>query len=163
MTPEPSGEVERTDSGRNLILTRTLPVDSVEAWAWITESPRLEKWFGTWTGAAEPGGEIQVTMNAEEEESTSAGKIISCDPGRAYELTVGTGMGDWHLEMAVEPSGEGSGLTFVHHLGEDDPAGSIGAGWEYYLDRLLAAINGSGMPDFDDYYPSMEPYYEERA
>ncbi|MDQ5894882.1 MAG: hypothetical protein QG596_1143 [Actinomycetota bacterium] len=163
MTPEPSGEVERTDSGRDLILTRTLPVDPGEGWAWITESPKLEKWFGTWTGAGEAGGEIQVTMNAEAEESTSQAKILACEPGRSYELTVGTGMGEWHLELLVEPSGAGTGLTFTHHLDNETPVGSVGSGWEYYLDRLLAAIGETGMPDFDDYYPSMEPYYEERG
>ena len=40
-------------------------------------------------------------------------------------------------------------------------AESVGPGWEYYLDRLVAAESG-GDPaslDFDDYYPSQSEHY----
>ena len=163
MSPEPTGEVERTESGRDLILTRTLPVDSGEAWAWVTESPKLEKWFGTWTGEQQPGSKILVAMNAEEEEATSDGVIEACDSGSSYEVKVIDEYGSWHLELRVESSDSGSRLIFVHHLDDEANLGQVGPGWEYYLDRLLAAINETTMPDFDDYYPSMEPYYEERG
>ncbi len=65
MSPEPSGEVERTAGGRDLILRRDLPLEPDQAWAWITESGKTGQWFGTWTGAGEAGGEIEVTMVAE--------------------------------------------------------------------------------------------------
>ena len=65
--PEPSGEVgERTAGGRDLILRRDLPLEPDQAWAWITESGKTGQWFGTRTGAGEAGGEIEVTMVAEE-------------------------------------------------------------------------------------------------
>ncbi len=51
MSPEPSGEVERTAGGRDLILRRDLPLEPDQAWAWITESGKTGQWFGTWTGA----------------------------------------------------------------------------------------------------------------
>ncbi|NED64027.1 polyketide cyclase, partial [Streptomyces sp. SID10244] len=45
----------------------------------------------------------------------------------------------------------------------DDPSTieNTGPGWEYYLDRLSAAIGGSDpdVIDFDDYYPSQRDYY----
>lgn len=160
MSPEPAGEVVRTADGRDLILKRDLPVSAGEAWQWVTDSGRLEKWFGTWTGSGKAGGRIEVTMNAEEEESTSSGEITACEPGTSYEITVGTGMGDWYLGMAVESRDEGARITFTQHLDEETPVGSIGAGWEWYLDRLAAAIENKPMPDFNDYWPSMGPYYE---
>ncbi|WP_211590177.1 hypothetical protein [Microbispora sp. H11081] len=39
------------------------------------------------------------------------------------------------------------------------PTGEIGPGWEYYLDMLVAARDGSPRPDFAAYYPEMRPYY----
>jgi hypothetical protein len=45
----------------------------------------------------------------------------------------------------------------------DDPAmaENVGPGWEYYLDRLVAAETG-GDPaaiEFGDYYPAMSEHY----
>ena len=45
----------------------------------------------------------------------------------------------------------------------DDPAGleNIGPGWEYYLDRLVAAETGGDVEAiaWDDYYPAQAAYY----
>jgi hypothetical protein len=40
-------------------------------------------------------------------------------------------------------------------------SGEIGPGWEYYLDMLVAARDGSPEPDFDAYFPAMKPYFVE--
>jgi hypothetical protein len=42
----------------------------------------------------------------------------------------------------------------------------VGPGWEYYLDRLVAAETGGDVAaiDFDrDYYPAMQEHYREQA
>ena len=43
---------------------------------------------------------------------------------------------------------------------------SVGPGWEYYLDRLVAVETGGVPPetaDFErDYYPAMAEYYREQ-
>ena len=52
---------------------------------------------------------------------------------------------------------------FGQRLNPEDEVGSIGPGWEYYLDRLMAAHRG---PDAghrrrgSDYFPAMQPAYE---
>ena len=38
--------------------------------------------------------------------------------------------------------------------------GSMGPGWEYYLDLLVASRDGGPAPAFDDYYPAQKAYYE---
>ena len=50
MTPTPTGQVIPTANGRDLVLERVLPGSIDEAWASITESDRLARWFCTWTG-----------------------------------------------------------------------------------------------------------------
>jgi hypothetical protein len=51
----------------------------------------------------------------------------------------------------------------VHHLDEEAKSEEIGPGWEYYLDRLAAAMNGSPVPDWDDYWPSLGSAYAGRT
>ncbi len=160
MSPRASGTVVPTAAGRDLILERKLPLSSSGAWAWVTESEKTEKWFGTWTGESGVGNRIDVTMNAEAEPHTSEWKILSCDPGSSYEIRSVGGI-EWHLGLKVEGIESGSRLTFVQHLDAETEVGSIGAGWEYYLDRLLAAIDNGPMPDFDEYWPAMGPHYDE--
>lgn len=162
MSPEPTGRVELTPTGKDLILTRVLPIPVAETWGWITESQRLGKWFGTWTGEARPGGTVQVTMNAEEGDPVSDAEVVSCDSGRSYAVKVTDEHGGWHLELVVEADGDGSRLIFIHHLDPATEVGTVGAGWEYYLDRMTAAMNETPMPEFDDYWPAMGPYYEDR-
>jgi hypothetical protein len=48
----------------------------------------------------------------------------------------------------------------VHHLESTEGVGEVGPGWEYYLDLLVAARGSTPKPTFDDYYPSMKPYFE---
>ena len=50
-------------------------------------------------------------------------------------------------------------LTLVQHLDEGADLGSIGPGWEYYLDMLVASRAGDDLPDFGDYYPAQKEYY----
>ena len=159
MSPEPTGNVVRTATGRDLIFERKLDLSDSELWSWISESDRIEKWFGTWTDEGKADGKIDVTMNAEAEPHTSEWEILECDPGSSYEIRSVGGIG-WHLALRVESAGSGSLLTFTQHVDADSEVGSIGAGWEYYLDRLIAAVEGGDLPDFNEYWPAMGPYYE---
>jgi uncharacterized protein YndB with AHSA1/START domain len=47
MTPTPTGRVIPTAIGRDLVLERVLPGSIDDAWASITESDRLARWFCT--------------------------------------------------------------------------------------------------------------------
>ena len=52
-------------------------------------------------------------------------------------------------------------LRFVHHLDDGVDVGSVGPGWEYYLDMLVASRDKQELPKFDDYYPAQQQYYQE--
>ncbi|MFD6897219.1 hypothetical protein ACFWB0_22090 [Rhodococcus sp. NPDC060086] len=47
-----------------------------------------------------------------------------------------------------------------HQLDNDANVGEVGPGWEYYLDILVAARDGTPQPTFDDYFSSMTGYFE---
>lgn len=67
--------------------------------------------------------------------------------------------GSWHLSVDLRSDGDTTVLTFTQHLDPPTLVKDTGPGWEYYLDRIIAARGGAPMPDFDDYYPSQQQHY----
>jgi uncharacterized protein YndB with AHSA1/START domain len=159
MTPEPSGKLVPTSDGVDIVLTRLISGSAQDVWASVTDSDRTARWFGRWEGEARPGAAIRVQMAFEDSDAWSDARIESCDPPHRLGLAVG----DWRLELSLEQRGDRTELTFIQHRETTDGAGEIGPGWEYYLDNLLASRIGSTMPEFADYYPSMQAYYEKQA
>jgi uncharacterized protein YndB with AHSA1/START domain len=163
MSPTPTGEVRRTAAGRDLVLIRDLAGSIDDAWASLTESDRTGRWFASWTGDGRVGGAIILTLVAEEGSPTSPATVEACEPPTRLAVRTEEASGGWSLEALLEPLGaDRTRLTFVHHLADDARAEEIGPGWEYYLDRLVASRTDQPMPDFDDYWPSMGPYFADR-
>ena len=52
-------------------------------------------------------------------------------------------------------------LTFSQSVPDAEMATGVGPGWEYYLDRLVAAETGADVTqvDFADYYPAQSDHY----
>jgi hypothetical protein len=68
----------------------------------------------------------------------------------------------WQLELDLVEAGGITTLTFTQPDIDPAVADSVGPGWEYYLDRLVAVETGSDVAavDFDrDYYPAMAEHY----
>ncbi|GAA4238487.1 hypothetical protein GCM10022254_54650 [Actinomadura meridiana] len=159
MSPHPTGELFRTGTGSDLVLTRTFRASAEDVWASVTESDRTARWFGPWEGDAVPGGTIKVQMAFEEQAPWMDMRIDACEPPQRLALSTTDESGTWRLELLLSEAGGSTQLRFVQHLDSDDQIGEIGPGWEYYLDMLVAAHNGSPKPDFNDYYPAMKPYF----
>ncbi|MCW2604527.1 MAG: hypothetical protein JWN61_2662 [Pseudonocardiales bacterium] len=67
MSPEPTGR-RRTVGGRDeVIFERTFAAPIEAVWAAITESARLARWIGVWTGDP-ASGTVQFRMTAEGED-----------------------------------------------------------------------------------------------
>jgi uncharacterized protein YndB with AHSA1/START domain len=163
MTHPPTGELFRTDTGSDLVLTRTFRAPAEDVWASVTESDRTARWFGPWEGDAAPGRTIKVQMTYEDEKSWIDMTIDACDPPRRLALSSTDDNGIWRIELLLSEANGSTQLRFVQHLETEEQLGEIGPGWEYYLDMLVAARDGSPQPDFNDYYPSMKPYFDELA
>lgn len=162
MTVTPTGRIDRDGERRTLVLTREFraPIESV--WAAVTEPERLARWIGKVSGDP-ASGRVSFWMTAEgddvpEEEM----EIRECVPPHTLKLTARWGENVWHLELALEEANGVTTLTFVQPDLDLDDAESVGPGWEFYLDRLVAAETGGHVAsvDFDrDYYPAMAEYY----
>ena len=160
MTPTPTGRVIPMATGRDLVLERTLPGSIDDTWASITESDRLARWFCTWTGEPRVGGTVELTLVAEEGDATSHAEILACEPPTHLAVSTHDPGGAWLLEVTLTPIDSAhTGLRFAHHLDEEANSEEIGPGWEFYLDRLVAAMNDNPLPNFDDYWPSLASAY----
>lgn len=158
MKSTPTGAIE----DGNLVLVRRFgaPIDDV--WASLTESDRLERWIGRYEGDPASGQvDFYMTAEAEDIEATSV-MIEVCQPPSVLQVTQLVGDAPWRLRAELTPTAEGTTLTF-RHLGLDPESREmVGPGWEYYLDRWRAAVDGDDVSAFDfdrDYYPAMGDYY----
>ncbi|MFI6498172.1 SRPBCC family protein [Nonomuraea typhae] len=160
---KPTARLLRAGTGSRLVFTRTFraPIDDV--WASLTESERTARWFGPWEGEAGPGRTIKVQMVHEDQAPWADMRIDACEPPHRLSLFSLDEHGAWRLEVLLSESGGTTRLEFVHHLETEDNLGDVGPGWEYYLDMLVAARDGSPLPAFDAYYPAMKAYFEELA
>lgn len=162
MPIEPTGTVVRHGDAAELVFERRVGHDAIAVWPYLAESRELSTWFGAYVGDPD-SGEVVLAMTAEEGDATQAVEILDCDAPEHLAVLTTDEHGSWSLEVELVDGGHetGSGTTirFTHH---DVPAASvpdIAAGWEWYLDRLVAALAGQPMPDWDDYYPALRDAY----
>ena len=162
MSATPTGRIDRDGERRTLVLTRTFraPIESV--WAAVTEPDRVARWIGTVSGDPS-SGRVSFRMTAEGDDAPDEDvEIRECESPRTLKLTVRWGSNVWHLELSLDEADGVTTLTFTQPDLDLDDAESVGPGWEFYLDRLVAAETGGDVSaiDFDrDYYPAMAEHY----
>lgn len=163
MTPSPTGRRETRDGHDSVVFERTFRAPIASVWAAVTESDRLERWVGTWTG--DPGtGAVLFRMNAEGDDvKPETFTIHTCDAPHRLELSSQVEGAPHTFSFVLELTEEGgtTTLVFSQSVPDAEMAGGVGPGWEYYLDRLVAAETGAAVAaiSFDDYYPSQSEHY----
>jgi hypothetical protein len=87
--------------------------------------------------------------------------IDECDPPRRLAVHSVTDYGTWYLELDLQEAAGSTTLTFAQRITDAATAGDVGPGWDYYLDRLVAAETGGAVEaiDFNDYHPADKDYY----
>ncbi|MFC0533706.1 SRPBCC family protein [Phytohabitans kaempferiae] len=160
MSAIPTGRLFRTESGVDLVLTRTFRAPAEDVWASLTEPERTARWFGPWEGTAAPGGSVKVRMVFEEGQPWMEMRVEACEPPRRLELSAVDDHGTWHTSLRLSEVDGGTEVRFTQHLADAEGIQEVGPGWEYYLDLLVAARAGTPPVRFDDYYPAQKAYYE---
>lgn len=160
-TPRPTGR--RDDRDRDwIVFTRRFraPIDDV--WAAATDPDRMARWIGTWTGDPS-SGRVDFAMTAEGEDVPAEPHTIEvCDPPhRLVVSTVDADGNTWRMRLDLTEADGTTTLVFGQQMTDPDVAASVGPGWDYYLDRLVAAEAGQDVAsiDFDDYYPALSDHY----
>jgi uncharacterized protein YndB with AHSA1/START domain len=158
-----SGRREDRGDQSMLVIERTFRAPAVDVWASVTDADRLERWIGTWTGDP-ASGSVLFRMTAEAEDAPpEVFTIHECDPPRRL-VVASTPPGTdavWHVEVELTESAGVTTLVFRQSMPDADLATSVGPGWEYYLDRLVAVETGRdvGSLDFDLYLRGMSEHY----
>lgn len=163
MKPVATGIREERDGATYVVLRRRFaaPIDAV--WAAVTEPARLERWIGTWSGDP-ASGVVEFRMTAEGEDAPAEPhRIVACDPPqRLVTESQVSGEGEiWRLELDLTESDGVTTLVFAQRLADGLPVASVGPGWDYYLDRLVAVQGGDDVDavDWDAYYPALAEHY----
>lgn len=159
----PNGRVAEGPLGREIQLTRRFraPIDAV--WAAMTESERLERWIGRWEGDPRTG-RVNFYMTAEgEDPAAEEYRIEVCEPPHRFSGTTAVGEDEWHLRFELNEEDGVTTLLFAQAM--VDNVGDVGPGWEYYLDRLDAALAGGEVAavSWGTYFPAMKTYYSALA
>jgi len=135
-----------------------------ELWKYLVDSERLALWFGPWSGDPHTGA-VDMVLLAEEGHPSARVEILECDKtGFVLKVRTGEGSQSWQLELFIETSVDGSELIFQMPGIDPAMAGSVGPGWEFYLDRLATAAAGgdpAAVVFEPDYYPALSGYYDQ--
>jgi uncharacterized protein YndB with AHSA1/START domain len=114
---------------------------------YFTDPVRMTDWMGV---AAvldpRPGGTFRVEPNGRD---VVLGEYLEVDPPHRVVFTWGfersdllAAVGTSRVEVTLEPDGEGTRLTLLHH-GLPEPARDPHAeGWAHYLARLMSVADG---------------------
>ncbi|MEU2100437.1 SRPBCC family protein [Streptomyces globisporus] len=164
MTSTPSGHRVTIDGLDSVAFDRTFRAGIGDVWAAVTESDRLARWIGEWTGDPATGSVDFRMLYEGDEHQAEVLTIQECQAPRRLVL-ISRVPGEevvWHMTLTLVEHEGATTLTFTQSVG-DDPAmaGGVGPGWDYYLDRLVAAETG-GDPasvDFGDYHPVHTQHY----
>ncbi|MEJ2867860.1 SRPBCC domain-containing protein [Actinomycetospora sp. OC33-EN08] len=142
-----------TAPAEDLVVRRTYPDRVEDVWSALTESERLGRWIGTWTGDPTTGT-VTFTMTGEVDAGGEVDDPVDvaievCEPPHRLVVDLPSGDTSWHLDLTLSAAGDGSELVLVQRLDGSVPRDDLAAGWTWYLARLAASLRGEPMPAWD--------------
>lgn len=162
MNSDAHGRHAVRDDKNVMILTRTFRAPIEDVWAAVTEPDRMARWIGTWNGDP-ASGSVLFRMTAEgDNASEQSWHIKVCEPPHTLSVHASDESGIWDLDLHLDEQHGITTLEFTQLIHDPSTLEMIGPGWEYYLDRLVAAETGKDPAAIDferDYYPALSAHY----
>lgn len=159
MSIDATGRIVRTDSGYDLVIERTYRAPIGDVWASIVESHRLDRWIGRYDGTTGKGQTITFWMTAEGDGPSEEITIHECEAPTRLLVQSKQGADSWLIGATLSEADGVTTLVFTQALEDPSSAENTGPGWEYYLDRLGAVLDGTEFAAWEDYYPAQQAYY----
>lgn len=142
----PPGRLLHDEEGMRLEFVRTYDIPMECVWSALTESDRVARWFGTWTGDPATGS-IELLRTEDEGSTPQTVIILECRPPTRLVVDLPSPDGTWRLSVSLRAQAGVTTLVFTQRLAEPYDASSIGPGWHYYLDRFGAVVADTAVPD----------------
>ena len=143
---------------RTLVLRREYPDPIDQVWAALTESDRLTRWIGTYTGRGGTGGTVEFTMTGEVDAGGDVAAPVTvavreCAPPRRLVVDIPENDVDrsWRVAVTLSDDAGPTVLRFEQHLVDGLEGADVEAGWNWYLDRLGASLHDEPMPAWAEY------------
>lgn len=172
-----TGRREQRDGQTLLVIERELRAPLADVWAACTDPSRMERWIGTWSGDP-ASGTVTFRMTAEGDDVPAEEMdVLACEPphrfavrGREPQAFSEDGSGEkayWEMELELAETGGVTSLRFVQVLAPGatglEMVASVGPGWDYYLDRLVASVSGDdvGAVDWEAYAGGSSHYRQQ--
>lgn len=157
-----SGRRQRVGDEEQVVWQRTVVAPLEDVWRTLTDPQRLETWIGTWSGDP-ASGRIEFRMTAEGEDAPAEPQLVeACEPPTHFRVRSDAPdpAQAWTLDVALAEDDGVTTLRFAQVVTPELPLDMIGPGWEYYLDRFVAAQTGHDIGEIDwaDYEPLMTDY-----
>ena len=167
-TPHP------TTAPRDIVLHRHYATSAEDVWAAFTESDRLARWIGHYTGRGRAGGTVEFTVTGELDAGGAVADPVTvtiheCAPPHRLVVDIpepgSDGARSWWIAIDIAPDtapdiapdgptdGDGATVTFTQRPVDGVTAADITAGWSWYLDRLGAVLHDTPPPAWADYAP----------
>ena len=160
MSAKPTGRLAHRDDGLYLMLDRLFNAPIEDVWASLTRPAELEKWIGTYTGSPRTGA-VKFRMDAEDEAKWEYVSILECNAPHRFAGVIGKDDDAWRVMFHLAEGDRMTTLTFGQRLRSAAEASTVGPGWDYYLDRLIAARAGLPLPEWEHYFPAHAQFYKE--
>ncbi|WP_353951680.1 SRPBCC family protein [Knoellia sp. S7-12] len=163
-TPNATGRREDRDGTAYLVFERSFRAPITDVWAAVTESDRLVRWIGHWSGDPASGA-VSFWMTAEAADAPEETiHIDECEAPRRVVMRSARpddSSLEWLWQIDLAENDGVTTLTFAQEVGDTTLAEGVGPGWDYYLDRMVAAETGGdpGAIDFDEYFPVLSDHY----
>lgn len=160
--PAPFGRRDSVDGSDALILDLDLDHSRDDVWRALATSEGLEPWIGVFDGDP-ASGRVDFRMTAESPDAPAEPTTINrCTPLEGYDVRTAQSDGSpgWGFIVALADRHGGTRLTFAQRVEELTGVDLMGPGWEYYLHRLRAHLDGDDPAgvEFADYLENQQYY-----
>ena len=113
----------------------------------LSEGAKMAQWFGASADLEpRPGSKLRVKINAT---ATARGEVVEVVPNQRIAFTFGwegegnpVPPGSSRVEISLSPDGDGTIVRLRHSGLPAQAAGDHKGGWQMYLGRLTAVVEG---------------------
>lgn len=148
-----------------VVHVRRVRASAERVWSALTEPDELAVWVGTWRWSPQQGSSV---VDFSFVPSTPGMpplpvEVSRMDPGHGFTVLMREpGRPDpWRIDIELVPQGGRTVIRLAEVIVNHALAPSVASGTEYYLDRLVAVLEGRDpdLLDVDDYFLKQSEHY----